>query len=192
MSRKFNTKKFIKDVLNDRYALVIGNEIILDTKIEPSKHQQTAIQSVAEMLLWPSFDAAKEMAGSSHTPASCLSKPRSSQGAGKKQPRVWLQYVCGVKEVFFYPSFGAPLVFLRSPYGDSVDAWYIHGGYMGVTQWCYGNLTEVNVSDNLCSLINDGSFVASRAFVQKRSTTTGSCLDMLKRCHYFTIKIGVK
>jgi hypothetical protein len=34
MSRKFNTKKFIKDVLNDRYALVIGNEIILDTKIE--------------------------------------------------------------------------------------------------------------------------------------------------------------
>lgn len=36
MSRKFNTKKFIKDVLNDKYALVIGNEIILDSKIEPS------------------------------------------------------------------------------------------------------------------------------------------------------------
>lgn len=36
MSRKFNTKKFIKDVLNDRYALVIGNEIIFDTKIEPT------------------------------------------------------------------------------------------------------------------------------------------------------------
>lgn len=34
MSRKFNTKKFIKDVLNDRYALVIGNEIILDPKVE--------------------------------------------------------------------------------------------------------------------------------------------------------------
>ena len=33
MSRKFNTKKFIKDVLDDRYALVIGNEIILDSKI---------------------------------------------------------------------------------------------------------------------------------------------------------------
>lgn len=30
MSRRFNTKKFIKDVLNDRYALVIGNEMILD------------------------------------------------------------------------------------------------------------------------------------------------------------------
>ena len=36
MSRKFNTKKFIKDVLNDKYALVVGNEIILDTKIEPT------------------------------------------------------------------------------------------------------------------------------------------------------------
>lgn len=36
MSRKFNIKKFIKDVLNDKYALVIGNEIILDTKIEPT------------------------------------------------------------------------------------------------------------------------------------------------------------
>ena len=36
MSRKFNTKKFIKDVLNGRYALVIGNENILDTKIEPT------------------------------------------------------------------------------------------------------------------------------------------------------------
>ena len=33
MSRKFNTKKFIKDVLNDKYALVIGNEIVLDSKI---------------------------------------------------------------------------------------------------------------------------------------------------------------
>ena len=36
MSRKFNTKKFIKDILNDKYALVIGNEIILDPKIEPT------------------------------------------------------------------------------------------------------------------------------------------------------------
>ena len=36
MGRRFNTKKFIKDVLNDKYALVIGNEIILDTNIEPT------------------------------------------------------------------------------------------------------------------------------------------------------------
>lgn len=37
MSRKFNINKFIKDVLNNKYALVIGNEIILDTKVEPTK-----------------------------------------------------------------------------------------------------------------------------------------------------------
>lgn len=36
MSRKFNTKRFLKDVLSDKYALVIGNEIILDSKIEPT------------------------------------------------------------------------------------------------------------------------------------------------------------
>jgi len=36
MSRTFNTRKFLKDVLNDKYALVIGNEIILDPKIEPT------------------------------------------------------------------------------------------------------------------------------------------------------------
>ncbi len=36
MSRKFNTKKFIMDVLNDMYALVIGNEILMDTKVEPT------------------------------------------------------------------------------------------------------------------------------------------------------------
>ena len=34
MGRKFNTKKFIKDVLNDKYALVIGNEIILKPQME--------------------------------------------------------------------------------------------------------------------------------------------------------------
>ena len=37
MPRRFNMNKFIKDVLNDRYALVIGNEIILDEKVEPSR-----------------------------------------------------------------------------------------------------------------------------------------------------------
>ena len=36
MSRRFNIKKFIKDVLNDKYALLIGNEIILDAKVEPT------------------------------------------------------------------------------------------------------------------------------------------------------------
>lgn len=36
MKRSFNTNKFLKDVLNDKYALVIGNEIILDTEVEPT------------------------------------------------------------------------------------------------------------------------------------------------------------
>ena len=36
MSRKFNTKKFIKDVLNDKYATIIGNEIVFATKVEPT------------------------------------------------------------------------------------------------------------------------------------------------------------
>lgn len=33
------------------------------------------------------YSVALVMAGSIHTPASCLSKPRSSLEAGKKQPR---------------------------------------------------------------------------------------------------------
>ena len=40
MSRRFNKKKFIKDVLNERYALVIGNEIILNPKVESTRDVQ--------------------------------------------------------------------------------------------------------------------------------------------------------
>lgn len=36
MPRRFNMHKFIKDILNDKYALIIGNEIILDEAVEPS------------------------------------------------------------------------------------------------------------------------------------------------------------
>ena len=68
------------------------------SKLENPEYQQSAIQSVVETLLYPSFGFGKEMAGSSHTLACCLSKLRSSLEAGKKQIRVWLQYVCGVKE----------------------------------------------------------------------------------------------
>ena len=53
-----------------------------------------------------------KMAGSCHTPASCLSMLRSCQEARKKQPRVWLEYICSMEKVLLYPSFGAPLVFL--------------------------------------------------------------------------------
>lgn len=59
----------------------------------------------------------KEMSGSSHTPACCLSKLRSSLEAGKKQPRVWLQYVSGVKEMLLCSSFRVPLFLLWSLYG---------------------------------------------------------------------------
>jgi hypothetical protein len=34
----------------------------------------------------------KETARCSHTPACCMSMPRNSLEAGKKQHRVWLQY----------------------------------------------------------------------------------------------------
>ena len=80
MSRKFNTKKFIKDVLNDRYALVIGNEIILNTKIEPSKHQQTAIQSVTEVLL--GLSSVQSWRWQAPGTLCCLSKARSRQRYG--------------------------------------------------------------------------------------------------------------
>lgn len=37
MPRRFNINKFIKDVFNDKYALIVGNEIILDDEVEPSR-----------------------------------------------------------------------------------------------------------------------------------------------------------
>ena len=60
-------------------------------------------------------DVVKEMAGSSHTLGLLMSKLRSSLEAGKKQPRVWIEYVCSVAKMILYSSFGAPLVFLGSP-----------------------------------------------------------------------------
>lgn len=64
-------------------------------------------------------DVVKEMAGSIHTLGLLMSKLRSSLEAGKKQPRVWIEYVCSVAKMLLYPSFGAPLVFLGSPYDGS-------------------------------------------------------------------------
>ena len=71
MSRKFNTKKFIKD-----------------SSFTPPL-----------VLLCSSFGAVKEMASSSHTLPCCVSKLRSSLEAGKKQLRVWLQYVSDVVRI---------------------------------------------------------------------------------------------
>ena len=108
----------------------------------------------------------KEMAGSSHTPASCLSKPRSRQEAGKKQLRVLLRYVCGVTEMFLdepsgraerlYPSFGAPLVFPWSPIGDSEMA---RNGLEDASKWC--------AMGNLCSNANEAGFLGMRTYVHR-------------------------
>lgn len=67
-----------------------------------------------------SHTVSKEMSGSSHTLSCYLSKLSSSIKAGKKQPRVWLQYACGVTEVLLYSSLSGPLVFLWSPLGNLV------------------------------------------------------------------------
>lgn len=49
MSRRFNKNKFIKDVLNEGYALVIGNEIILNPKVESTRDvQQFFLKKVNE------------------------------------------------------------------------------------------------------------------------------------------------
>lgn len=82
-------KKFINDVLNDRYA-----------------HLVTAIQSVAKLS--------------------------------------------------FCPSFGAPLVFLRSPYGDSEMA---RNGFEDGLKWCS--------MSNTYSSVNEAGFVGLRTYVQK-------------------------
>ena len=66
-----------------------------------------------------SHTVSKEMSGSSHTLSCYLSKLRSSIKAGKKQPRVWLQYACGVTEVLLYSSLSGPLVFFWPPSDDS-------------------------------------------------------------------------
>jgi len=66
-----------------------------------------------------SHSVASEMAGSSHTLGLLMSKLRSSLEAGKKQPRVWIEYVSSQVKMLLYSSFCAPLVFLRSTCSDS-------------------------------------------------------------------------
>ena len=66
-----------------------------------------------------SHSVASEMVAFSHTLGLLMSKLRSCLEAGKKQPRVWIEYVCSVAKMLLYPSFGAPLVFLGSPYDSS-------------------------------------------------------------------------
>lgn len=107
-----------------------------------------------EPTLWLRLNhsVAKEMAGSNHTPA----KLRSSLEAGKKQLRVWLQYICSVTEMFLYSSFNVPLVLLWFPYGDSEMA---HNGFEDGSKWYATN--------NTCSSVNEASFVSPRTHVQE-------------------------
>ena len=122
MSRKFNTKKFIKDVLNDKYALVIGNEIILNTEIEPTgdvhqDQQRTAIQSAVEVLFYSSFAAplvliqfsfntVKMMAGSRHTLSCCLCN-------SSFPPLVFLPQIEPISQILVLHGLAITLIFLR-------------------------------------------------------------------------------
>ncbi len=117
--------------------------------------------------------------GSRHTLACCLCKLRSCLEAGKKQPRVWLEYVCDVEAVHLYPSFAARLVHLWSPFDVMEDIRYIHGGYVEVSRWiratstevsrrCNGNPTEVYASEYSCSSAHEVDFVDILAFVHSQ------------------------
>ena len=121
-------------------------------------------------------DVVKEMAGSSHTLGILMSKLRSSLEAGKKQPRVWLQYVLSMANVLFYQSFGAPLVLHWSTFGVTGDTRYIHGGCTEILQRKHvtytvsrrrnGNLTEVDALDNVGSSANETAFIVLCTYVR--------------------------
>ena len=72
-------------------------------KFETPEHQRTDIQSVVDVFLcssfsaplvflWPPSGAVKNIAGSRHTPACCLSMPRNRQEAGWCMGRVCQDY----------------------------------------------------------------------------------------------------
>lgn len=71
-------------------------------------------------------------------------------------------------EVFLYPSFGAPLVLLWSPYGESEDARYIHGGSLESSRRCLGADTEVYALGNIGGVANEAGFNGSRTYVHGR------------------------
>ena len=101
-----------------------------------------------------SHSAVSEIAGSRHTLACSLSKLRSSIEAGKKQLRVWLQYVCGVTEMLRHPFFCVPFVLLWSPYCDSEMA---RSGFEDGSKWC--------ALGNACRMANEAIFMSPRIYV---------------------------
>lgn len=86
-----------------------------------------------------------KLASYSHTLPCCLSMPRSRVGASKKQARRSQEYGYRMEKVLLYPSFGDPLVFLWSPYGDSEMArnGFEDGSKMHVMMNLCGMLLEV-------------------------------------------------
>lgn len=103
-------------------------------------------------------EVAMEMAGSSHTLSRCLSKPRSSLEAGKKQPIVWLQYVCGVTEMLLYTSFSTPIALPWSSYDDSEIGC---NGFEDGSKWY--------ATGNACGMVNKIGFKASGTLLKSRS-----------------------
>ena len=73
-----------------------------------------------------------------------------------------------VVEVLLYPSFGAPLVLLWSPYGESEDARHILGGSSELSRRCYGARSEVYVLGNIGGVANEAGFNGSRTYVHGR------------------------
>lgn len=74
------------------------------------------------------YSVASVIADSSHTLDGSLSKLRSCLEAGKKQFRVWQQYVCGVIKMLLYSFFRVPLVLLLSPCDDLENVRFIQSG----------------------------------------------------------------
>ena len=107
-----------------------------------------------------------EPPSSAHIPACYVSKLRSSLEFSKKWPRVWLQYACSVTEVLLYLSFSVFLVLLWSPY-DSLKM--VRSGFLdkpsGKAEREEGS--KWYVKGNICSSVNEASFMASRTYVYK-------------------------
>ena len=63
-----------------------------------------------------------------------------------------------VVEVLLYPSFGAPLVLLWSPYGD-----------LKPSRRCDGGLSEVYALGNIVGVVNEAGFKGLRTYVHGRT-----------------------
>ena len=95
-----------------------------------------------------SLSSGKEMTGSMYTLTCCLSKLESNPEAVKKQLRVGLECVCSVTKMLLSPSFGAPIVFLWSPYDSSN---MVRSEFEDGSKWY--------ATSNTCSSVNEAGLV---------------------------------